>query len=31
MRELVEQLANRAVKAGVPLAGVEAEEYEEAA
>ena len=31
MRELVDQLANRAVKAGVPLAGVEAEEYEEAA
>lgn len=31
MKELVEQLANRAVKAGVPLAGVEAEEYEEAA
>jgi hypothetical protein len=31
MREFVEQLANRAVKAGVPLAGVEVEEYEEAA
>lgn len=31
MRELVEQLANRAVKAGVPLAGVEVETYEEAA
>jgi len=31
MKALVEQLANRAVKAGVPLAGVEAEEYEEAA
>lgn len=31
MRALVEQLANRAVKAGVPLAGVEVEEYEEAA
>lgn len=31
MREQVDILANRAVKAGVPLAGVEAEEYEEAA
>jgi hypothetical protein len=31
MREFVEQLANRAVKAGVPLAGVEVEEFEEAA
>jgi hypothetical protein len=31
MRALVGQLANRAVKAGIPLAGVEVEEYEEAA
>lgn len=31
MKALVEQLANRAVKAGIPLAGVEVEEYERAA
>lgn len=31
MREYVTDLANRAVRAGVPLAGVEAETYEEAA
>ena len=31
MRSLVDQLANRAVKAGIPLAGVEVEEFERAA
>ena len=31
MKSLVEQLANRAVRAGVPLAGIEVDEYQKAA